>query len=161
MHTHGDAAKFELDLNVLAEHLAEVKAAKQALLDACNMEKDQVSSLMSDTQLAAKFLFLGVDPPRKISKTTGKEQYAFAKTDREFTDMLEHPEPMVQAIVAARLGHKCTLEETRTERLLASPRLEELPVPLKYSGAHTHRLSGELEDQPAEPAPRRPAALRR
>jgi len=138
--------QFELDMNVLAEHLAEVKAKKQALLDAAQMEQSQVGSLMSDQQLAAKFLFLGVPPPTKISKTTGKEQYAFAKTDREFTAMLEHPEPMVQALVAARLGHKSTLEETRTERLMAIGRVSTmLPVPLKYSGAHTHRLSGEWQ----------------
>jgi DNA polymerase I-like protein with 3'-5' exonuclease and polymerase domains len=134
--------KFELDQTVLAEHLHAVKAKKQQLLDACYMEEK--SSLMSDPQLAAKLLFLGVNPiPTKISKRTGKEQYAFAKTDKEFTDLLEHETPMVQAIVAARLGHKSTLEETRTERLTTIARLvERLPVPLNYSGAHTHRFSG-------------------
>ena len=138
--------QFELDMNVLAEHLGEVKAKKQALLDAIQMEKDQVSSLMSDAQLANKFLFLGVTPPMKISKTTGKEQYAFAKTDKEFTALLEHHDPIVQALVAARLGHKSTLEETRTERLMKIGRVSKaLPVPLKYSGAHTHRFSGEWQ----------------
>jgi DNA polymerase len=99
---------------------------------------------MSDQQLAAKLLFLGVQPPTKISRTTGKEAFAFAKTDKEFTALLEHPKPMVQALVAARLGHKSTLEETRTERLLSISRsVEQMPVPLKYSGAHTHRFSGD------------------
>jgi len=136
--------QFEIDMNVLAEHLGEVQAKKAALLDAIGMEKDQVTSLMSDQQLAAKFLFLGVTPPMKESKTTGKEQYAFAKTDKAFQAMLDHDEPMIQALVAARLGHKSTLEESRTERLMAIGRLTpRLPVPLKYSGAHTHRLSGE------------------
>lgn len=134
--------QLELDMNVLAEHLADVKAKKQELLDKAFL--DDRSSLMSDQQLAAKFLFLGVEPPMKVSKATGKQQYAFAKTDKEFQALLEHEEPMVQALVAARLGHKSTIEETRTERLMAIGRVSKmLPVPLKYSGAHTHRLSGD------------------
>lgn len=137
--------KFELDMNVLAEHLGKVKAEKQALLDAAFIDKDNVSSIMSDMQLAGKLLMLGVDPvPMKVSKTTGKMAYAFAKTDKAFQELLEHEEPMVQAIVAARIGHKTTLEETRTERLMAIGRVTEaMPIPLKYSGAHTHRFSGD------------------
>ena len=133
---------FELDMNVLAEHLGEVQAKKKELLD--NAFLDKPDSLMSDQQLAAKFLFLGVEPPMKTSKATGKQQYAFAKTDKAFTAMLEHDDPFIQALVAARLGHKSTIEETRTERLLAIGRMTKvLPVPLKYSGAHTHRFSGD------------------
>ena len=136
--------KFELDMNVLAEHLAEVQAHKQQLLDACFVDASDVKSLMSDQQLAVKLLFLGVDIPMKVSKTTGKEAYAFAKSDKQFTALLEDENPMVQALVAARLGHKSTLEETRTQRLLSIGRCtDKLPVPLKYSGAHTHRFSGD------------------
>lgn len=137
--------RFELDAMVLAEHLGKVRADKQALLDACGIEKDNVKSIMSDQQLAVKLLFLGVDEiPMKISPATGKKNYAFAKTDKAFTALLEHDKPMVQAIVAARLGHKSTLEETRTERLLAVANVtENFPIPLKYSGAHTHRFSGD------------------
>lgn len=135
---------FQIDSNVLSEHLIEVQAAKAALLDNAGLTKDTLSSVMSDQQLAVKLLFLGVDPPMKTSKTTGKEAYAFAKSDKAFTELLEHENPLVQALVAARIGHKSTLEETRTIRLMsigaASPNL---PVPLKYSGAHTHRFSGD------------------
>ena len=57
----------------------------------------------------------------------------------------------VQALVAARLGLKSTIEESRTERLLAISRLHWghlgyaglMPIPLRFSGAHTHRLSGD------------------
>ena len=134
---------FELDNVVLAEHLNDVRAKKAALLEACHMEAGDVSSLLSDQQLAVKLLFLGVDIPMKTSKTTGKPAYAFAKSDKEFTKLLDHDNPMVQAIVAARLGHKSTLEETRTQRLLTIGGLvDKMPVPLNYSGAHTHRLGG-------------------
>lgn len=139
--------KFELDMTVLSEHLAHVKADKQALLDKAMIDADNVSALMSDQVLAAQLFGAGVradEIPMKISKKTGKEQYAFAKTDREFLRLLDHDEPMVQALVAARLGVKSTLEETRTTRLLAIGHVvDKMPIPLKYSGAHTHRFSGD------------------
>lgn len=132
----------EFDPLLLAEHLAEVKAAKAALLERAGL--DNRDNLMRDSALAAMLLFAGATPPMKISKATGKEQFAFAKTDKEFTALLDHESEDVQAIVAARLGHKSTIEETRTERLIKIAQVSpQVPVPLKYSGAHTHRFSGD------------------
>jgi DNA polymerase len=86
---------------------------------------------------------LNVEPPKKISPTTGKETYAFSKTDEAFKALLEHENPIVQAIVAARLGVKSTLEETRTERFLGIAERGALPVPLRYYAAHTGRWGGD------------------
>ena len=135
--------QLEFDAVVIADHLAEVLAHKAQLLKNANL--DNRDSLMKDEILAAALMFFGADPiPMKVSKTTGKEMYAFAKTDKEFTALLDHPEPAVQALVAARLGHKSTIEQTRAERFLSISSLTtELPIPLKYSGAHTHRFSGD------------------
>ena len=134
--------QLELDLNVVAQHLSEVIEAKATLL--ANAGLDTRDSLMRDEVLAAALTLLGVDVPRKLSKTTGKEQWAFAKTDKAFTALQEHINPSVQALVAARLGHKSTLEETRAQRFMAIGQLtKRFPVPLKYSGAHTHRFSGD------------------
>jgi DNA polymerase len=90
-----------------------------------------------------------VYPPIKISPATGKETYAFAKSDADFVALLEHPNEVVQAIVAARLGAKSTLEETRTERFIDISKrghifgaLRRLPIPLKYYAAHTGRWGG-------------------
>lgn len=93
--------------------------------------------LMSNPQMAELLIEHGVEPPRKISPTTGKETWAFAKSDKEFAALLEHDDPAVQAIVAARLGVKSTIEETRTERLIGISKRGLLPVPLLYSGAGT------------------------
>lgn len=139
-----------LDRELLALHLAEVKASKQALLEAAMLtdgtaqsNADAKASLMSDERLAGLLLQAGTIPPKKISKTTGEEVYAFAKTDREFTVLVDSPNQQVATLVAARLGHKTTLEESRTERLLAISNFTlAAPVPLNYSGAHTHRFSG-------------------
>jgi DNA polymerase len=49
----------------------------------------------------------------------------------------------VQAIVAARLGVKSTLEETRTERFINIADRGTLPIPLRYYAAHTGRWGGD------------------
>jgi hypothetical protein len=81
--------------------------------------------------------------PRKISMLTGKETYAFAKSDESFKALLQHEDVRVQALCAARLGTKSTLEETRTQRFInIGQRNGVFPVPLKYYAAHTGRWGG-------------------
>jgi DNA polymerase len=141
----------KLDADKLATHLAKVRADKDLLLaQAMLLGADGKSDLMSNERFATLLRGLGVEPPMKVSKTTGKPAYAFAKSDEGMIELEEHPSPAVQAVVAARLGHKSTLEETRTERLLTISQLEIpgrgqgwMPIPLRFSGAHTHRLSGD------------------
>jgi DNA polymerase I-like protein with 3'-5' exonuclease and polymerase domains len=72
-----------------------------------------------------------------------KEAWAFAKTDEDFKELQEHPNPKVQALVAARLGNKTTLEETRTQRFIDIAGRGRLPVPIKYYAAHTGRWGGD------------------
>ena len=129
-----------LDKQVLQAHLEEVQAKKEALMSKLNYDK---ADLMSNPKLAELLEFHGVVPPTKISPTTGKETYAFAKNDEEFKALLEHENPQVQAIVAARLGVKSTLEETRTERFINIAERGPLPIPLRYYAAHTGRWGGD------------------
>ena len=129
-----------LDTPLLEQHLMQVKARKDKLLAACVADKD---TLMSNPKLADLLISLGVEPPMKISLTTGKETYAFAKNDEGFKELAEHPDERVQAIVAARLGTKSTLEETRTERFIAISKRGRMPVPLRYYAAHTGRWGGD------------------
>ena len=134
MHTK---PQFLLDRDVLEAHLYEVRERKEALLDECGISKED---LMSNPKLGEVLKKLGVEPPTKISARTGKEAYAFAKSDEKFKALLEHEDERVQAVVAARLGVKSTLEETRTERFIAIQDTNGmLPVPLKYYGAITGR----------------------
>lgn len=141
---------FKLDINVLTAHAHNVASQKAALLAAVGMTNRD--DLMSNDRFAVALQTLGVDPPMKVSPSDpNKMIYAFAKTDTDFTDLEEeHPDPRVQALVAARLGVKSTIEETRTQRLINISRLVWpdgsqgwMPFPLKYAGAHTLRLSGE------------------
>jgi DNA polymerase len=130
----------ELDKRVLLVHLEQIKKSKEDLLSAIGMAKEE---LMSNDKFAEVLKAYGVVPPRKISPTTGKETWAFAKTDEEFKALGEHPNPTVQALVAARLGSKSTLEETRTERFIGIANRGKLPIPLRYYAAHTGRWGGD------------------
>jgi len=130
----------ELDLPLLEQHLEDVKERKEKLLEAATAHIDD---LMSNDKFAELLKKLGVVPPTKISARTGKEAWAFAKTDEEFKKLAEHSDSRVQALVAARLGNKTTLEETRTQRFIDIAKRGAMPVPLKYYAAHTGRWGGD------------------
>lgn len=136
--------KIVLDKSLLKIHLKQVRERKQALLDKIptNDTEGLKKVLMSNDKFARLLRLLGVEPPMKTSPTTGNQTYAFAKTDKGMLALLEHPDEQVQAFVAARLGNKSTIEETRTERLIATAERGPLPILLNYYGAHTGRFSG-------------------
>ena len=162
--------QFGLDTHVLSANLERILDNKASLLDTLVEEKlitlDAKGSppeLMSSDKLADLLRALGVEPPMKWSVKKKRMDYAFSKTDKEFQELLQHDDELVQMVVSARLGVKSTQEETRTQRfldianvvwpvesdevfpppLMDNPCLPAAPFPLKYSGAHTHRLSGD------------------
>jgi DNA polymerase len=128
----------ELDADLLEEHLQLVQSTKIKLL--AHYDKDD---LMSNPKFAQLLKVHGVEPPMKKSLATGKETFAFAKTDEAFKALLDHPNPVVQTMVSARLGTKSTIEETRTERFIGIAKRGALPVPLRYYAAHTGRWGGD------------------
>jgi len=130
----------ELDQVVLKEHLEDVMRTKAVLMAATELGKE---ILMSNPRLAEVLRGYGVEPPMKTSPTTGKETYAFSKADEDFKALLEHENPTIQAVVAARLGVKSTLEETRTQRFIEIAERGTLPIPLRYYAAHTGRWGGD------------------
>ena len=130
----------ELDTGVLHRHLTEVQDSKARLMEGIDESKDM---LMSNPQFADLLRGQGVEPLMKISPTTGKETYAFSKTDEEFKALLEHEKETVQALVAARLGVKSTIEETRTQRFIEIAGRGTMPIPLRYYAAHTGRWGGD------------------
>lgn len=104
--------------------------------------------LASADKYAAALEALGVTPPTKINKK-GKVTFAFAKTDDEHKALLEydyadeHTNAQVQALVAARLEVKSTIEETRAIKYHDASTRGEWPVDYNYCGAkNTHRISG-------------------
>ena len=138
-----------LDKEHLIDHYEDVLTRKDLLLDTvrkmlnANDEEDVKKLLMSNQKFAILLESFGVEPPMKTSLTTGKRAYAFAKTDDEFQALSEHEDDRVQSVVAARLGNKSTIEETRTKRFIDMADRGAFPVPLRYYGAHSGRWSGQ------------------
>jgi DNA polymerase I-like protein with 3'-5' exonuclease and polymerase domains len=131
----------DLDLGLLEQHLTQTRNHKDELLEAAGIEDKK--ELMSNVKFAELLKGIGVEPPTKVSPTTGQEAFAFAKTDDGFKALQEHDNPKVQALVAARLGNKSTLEETRTQRFIDIAKRGLLPVPVRYYAAHTGRWGGD------------------
>jgi DNA polymerase I-like protein with 3'-5' exonuclease and polymerase domains len=129
-----------LDQALLEEHLTATRSRKEHLLSQAGAERDD---LMSNPKFAELLKGLGVEPPMKISPTTGKETLALAKSDEGFKALESHPDERVQQLVAARLGNKSTLEETRTQRFIDIHNRGLLPVPVRYYAAHTGRWGGD------------------
>ena len=130
-----------INVEKLEKHYAEVVARKQAIID--KVGHDNRDAFMSNIKFAELLREHGVEPPTKISEKTGKEVYAFAKTDRGMQALLEHPDEFVRALASARLGLKSTIEETRTQAFIAVGRRGPLPIHLQYCGAvNTQRFSG-------------------
>lgn len=121
--------------------------------------REFASALRSNDKFTKVLQDRGVDIVLKPSNTDPERMIpAFAKTDEFMADLQEHEDPVVQALAVARLGLRSTIEKSRGEKILAiaslpweryrdgNPRLYSggtMPIPLRYSGAHTHRLSGE------------------
>lgn len=139
--------RFKVDVPMLEQHLEDVKAAKQKLLEDAN-DIDR-GTIMSSDKFKAALEARGVVVELKTGPT-GNLIPAFAKTDEFMETLQDHADPVVAAMAAARLALKSTLEETRTEKLLSIATLDWpahlkgcMPIPLAYGKAHTHRLAGE------------------
>jgi len=150
----------KLDTEALKLHLADTVAQKKAHLVSAlqavgkqdlavkhilgdeEVQAEVRKTLMSNVQFATMLKGLDVEAPTKISPTTGKLTLALAKNDEAFKELLEHDDPRVQALCAARIGTKSTLEETRTQRFIDISHRGAFPVPLRYYAAHTGRWGG-------------------
>lgn len=145
--------RFYLNEEKLREYHKEIVEEKELSLAkamvGCGLKGRE--ELMSNDKFAIVLQSLGVDPPQKFSLKKRQMTWAFAKSDEGMVQLAEHDDPVVQAVVAARINHKSTIEETRSARYLKMSRLYYpafdatglMPVPLKVSGALTHRLSGD------------------
>lgn len=148
--------RFQVDRAMLVDHLEDIeKSIKLTLLSAGADPEDPeafIKTLRSNMAFEQLLKTRGVDVEYKPSTTNPDVQIpAFAKTDEFMANLLEHDDPEVQALAAARLGARSTIEQTRGLKLLRVSSLDWsgyrsgnwLPIPLRYSGAHTHRLSGD------------------
>lgn len=136
--------KLTINADMVEEHLQEEIARKEVLLAQVE-EIAPKDVLLSNPKLHVLLESLGVDVPMKTTPT-GRWSPAFGKTDKAFTALLEYAgenAELVQGIVAARLGVKSSIDETRAQRFLGIAKRGALPVDLQYCGAlTTQRWSG-------------------
>lgn len=129
----------DLDVDVVRTEYEGLKAAKAEALASIGVAKEELSSSAKMSEL---LIARGVDVPMKDSPTTpGKKIPALGKKDEGMLALLDHSDPYVAALASTRLQVKSTLQESACERLLAMRERGPLCVALKYSGAHTHRVS--------------------
>ena len=140
-----------LDAKLLITDLSDIRAAKRGslltLMTALGVkcEADLKKKLMSNDKFAELLREHGVTPPTKVSPVTGKETWAFAKIDEEFTSLMEGGgnDSIIATMVATRLESKSTILESRTEAFAEIAQRGAYPFSLTYSGAKiTHRWSG-------------------
>ena len=129
-------ACLELDRSMLINALTEEGEKREGLLKRLGIEE---AALASNQKFADVLSAMGVTPPTKISKTTGKEAFAFAKNDALFQALLNGEREDVALLCEARLRVKSTTERTRAQRFLDISGRGALPVPLSYFGAGTGR----------------------
>ncbi len=154
--------QFELDIDLLDQTEAEQMAAMDDMLARIGVlmrmkgaigelpagdPLDQIRKVLSSTPRFANVLAsLGVDVPTKVSPTTGKRIPALAKTDAEFTALLESDDDIVSMVSNARLGVKSTMTLSRIARFREACVRGRIPVALRYYGADTTgRWSGTMK----------------
>ena len=129
-------ACLRLDQKMLISALSEEGARREGLLQRVGVEE---AELASNPMFADVLRRMGVTPPTKISKTTGKETLALAKNDAMFQALLNGDNEDVTLLCEARLKVKSTTERTRAQRFLDISQRGYLPVPLSYYGAKSGR----------------------
>ena len=129
-------ACLRLDKDMLIQALSEEGERREGLLRKLGIEESELASNLRFAELLAG---MGVEPPKKISKTTGKETLALAKNDAMFQALLNGDNEDVALLCEARLKVKSTGERTRAQRFLDIAQRGSLPVPLSYFGAKSGR----------------------
>jgi len=118
-------------------------AEKENLMAACGpgITKEVLSS---PGQFASLLREQGVKVPMKPSPSNRDQMiFAFARSDPEYNDLLEHENAQVARLTRARIAVKSTINESRAQRLInAGEGGKTLPVGLNYCAANTFRWGG-------------------
>lgn len=132
----------ELDLPLLRDKVLNEQIIMDGHLKSSGVTMDVLSS---NKKFPEWLESMGVDVPQKLSPTTNKYIPAIAKADPQFKSLMKHSNPIVSAACQARAQAKSRIKETRMQRFIGIGERNhgKLPVPLLYSGAHTHRYAGD------------------
>jgi len=126
----------QLDQKMLVKAIEEERTIREGLLQRLDIDEKH---LASNPKFAEILRTLGISPPMKTSKTTGKQTLALAKNDAHVQALLNGDNEDVKTLCEARLKVKSTTERTRAQRFLEISQRGTLPVPLSYYGALSGR----------------------
>lgn len=131
----------KLDVELLERALTELEAERYDLIHGGGIPETVLSSNTQFTEYLLREH--GIEIPKKVSLTTGKETEALSKNDIAFNELqAQHPE--LEHIWNARIAAKSVGEITRCKRFLSVAQASggELAAPLIYYAAHTGRYGG-------------------
>lgn len=128
--------RLQLDETMLFEAINEERQVREELLTRLGVDD---KALASNDKFAAILASMGIEPPTKKSKTTGKTAFALAKNDALFQALLNGSREDIVILCQARLKVKSTTERTRAQRFIDIASRGTLPVPLAYYGAKSGR----------------------
>jgi len=128
----------ELNVDLLEAYRERLRVNKVRLLVEAGVT---LQDLRSADRFAEILRFHGIEPGLK-KNPKGESIYAFAKKDEWMIELAEHPDEAIQALAAARLNARSTINESRTERLLAMAKNGRACVYLSYYAAAPGRCGG-------------------
>lgn len=100
---------------------------------------DSCINLMSNDDIVELLESLGVEVPMKLNTKGDKMIPALAKNDLEFKKLLSHENQEVRDIVAARIGVKSAMAESRAKKVLELTE-SGMPIPIYYNHAKARTL---------------------
>lgn len=139
---------FDIDVPLLEQYAVRLETEREQMLSRISGDLgfDSTDELLKNLRSSKKFVALleslGVEVPMKWSEKQEKMIPAVSKTDTEFLSLLDHDNELVRSLVETKLGTMSSMEQTRTATFLDIASRGLMPLPLRYSGTHTHRFSG-------------------
>ena len=131
--------KLEGDANTFFAAAEEEAARKEEMLAALGVTRKDLAS----TPIFANLLkALDVELEFKLNPKGDKKIPALAKTDSFMQSLLEHDDPLIQALAEARCSVRSTIRETRAWRFGTMAERGLMCLYYHNNGAHTTRLSG-------------------
>jgi DNA polymerase len=130
----------ELDAEKLHNIYVGALRAKEEFMAQAGLNQESLRSASKFAQVLRDF---GIEPPMKPSPSNPEKQIpALSKTDAAMLALLDHENERVRWAAEARLGTQSSLLETRAARFMDIAARGNLPVYLKYYGAHSGRWAG-------------------
>lgn len=141
--------RLEIDRKIIDEEIKRILKEKSEMFEKAKKvfppeyaKLDVKKVLRSSEMLATTLRHNGIEPPKKISPTTNKETYAFARSDLNFQALQDNPNPAGNLLYNSRIVAK---SDTALNKALLLKQFDEYkccPALLNYSKTQTGRWSG-------------------